>query len=143
MADRRNTEKEKGEASDSFKRACVQWGIGRFLYNLGIQYVKTNEAKSGNNYPFPIDDNGNKIRDLTTFINQLKPSKITQFKKKDEPLKIDSFLEIVLNEIDSCETIDSLRILREKYQAHEKKNNQYKKALVTKYEFLNKSEKAI
>jgi hypothetical protein len=27
-----NTEKEKGEASDAFKRACVNWGIGRELY---------------------------------------------------------------------------------------------------------------
>ena len=27
-----NTEKEKGLASDSFKRACVNWGIGRELY---------------------------------------------------------------------------------------------------------------
>jgi hypothetical protein len=27
-----NTESEKGEASDSFKRACVNWGIGRELY---------------------------------------------------------------------------------------------------------------
>ncbi len=26
------TEKEKGEASDSFKRACFTWGIGRELY---------------------------------------------------------------------------------------------------------------
>ena len=27
-----NIEKEKGHISDSFKRACVCWGIGRFLY---------------------------------------------------------------------------------------------------------------
>jgi len=27
-----NIEKEKGHISDSFKRACVAWGIGRFLY---------------------------------------------------------------------------------------------------------------
>ena len=27
-----NVEKEKGEASDSFKRACTNWGIGRELY---------------------------------------------------------------------------------------------------------------
>lgn len=27
-----NTEKEKGQASDSFKRACTNWGIGRELY---------------------------------------------------------------------------------------------------------------
>lgn len=30
-----NTEKEKGLASDSFKRACVNWGIGRELYTAG------------------------------------------------------------------------------------------------------------
>lgn len=28
-----NTEAEKGQASDSFKRACVNWGIGRELYS--------------------------------------------------------------------------------------------------------------
>ena len=27
-----NMEKEKGEASDAFKRACTRWGIGRELY---------------------------------------------------------------------------------------------------------------
>lgn len=27
-----NTEAQKGESSDSFKRACVNWGIGRELY---------------------------------------------------------------------------------------------------------------
>lgn len=27
-----NMEKQKGEASDAFKRACVRWGIGRELY---------------------------------------------------------------------------------------------------------------
>ena len=30
-----NTEKEKGLASDSFKRACVNWGIGREIYTAG------------------------------------------------------------------------------------------------------------
>lgn len=37
-----NTEKEKGEASDSFKRACVNWGIGRELYT-GPQIRVPNE----------------------------------------------------------------------------------------------------
>jgi hypothetical protein len=36
-----NVEVEKGEASDAFKRAAVQWGIGRFLYRLGIVELKT------------------------------------------------------------------------------------------------------
>lgn len=31
-----NAEKEKGEASDSFKRACTNWGIGRELYTSPI-----------------------------------------------------------------------------------------------------------
>lgn len=35
-----NTEKEKGEASDSFKRACVNWGIGRALYTSPQIYIK-------------------------------------------------------------------------------------------------------
>lgn len=34
-----NTEKEKGLASDSFKRACVNWGIGRELYTSPHIYI--------------------------------------------------------------------------------------------------------
>ena len=37
-----NTEKQKGEASDSFKRACFNWGIGRELYTAPIIWVKGN-----------------------------------------------------------------------------------------------------
>lgn len=40
-----NTEAEKGQASDSFKRACVNWGIGRELYTAPkiIVELKDNE----------------------------------------------------------------------------------------------------
>ena len=34
-----NTEKEKGEASDAFKRACFRWGIGRELYTAPFIWV--------------------------------------------------------------------------------------------------------
>lgn len=34
-----NTEAEKGHASDSFKRACVNWGIGRELYTAPFIWV--------------------------------------------------------------------------------------------------------
>ena len=44
-----NTAKQKGEASDSFKRACVNWGIGRELYTapfIGVdESVNTNALK--------------------------------------------------------------------------------------------------
>lgn len=35
-----NTEKEKGQASDSFKRACFNWGIGRELYSAPFIWIK-------------------------------------------------------------------------------------------------------
>lgn len=34
-----NTEKEKGQASDSFKRAGFNWGIGRELYTAPFVYI--------------------------------------------------------------------------------------------------------
>jgi hypothetical protein len=43
-----NTEKEKGEASDSFKRACVNWGIGRELYTAPFIFVKTGDVQISN-----------------------------------------------------------------------------------------------
>lgn len=46
-----NTEKEKGLASDSFKRACFNWGIGRELYTAPFIFVKAediNLIKRGN-----------------------------------------------------------------------------------------------
>lgn len=48
-----NTEKEKGLASDSFKRACVNWGIGRELYTSPYIYIPANKCKiipKGNKY---------------------------------------------------------------------------------------------
>ena len=38
-----NTEKEKGLASDSFKRACFNWGIGRELYDYPSIQIKLNQ----------------------------------------------------------------------------------------------------
>lgn len=39
-----NTEKEKGQASDSFKRACFNWGIGRELYTSPFIWVKAEQC---------------------------------------------------------------------------------------------------
>ena len=38
------TEKEKGQASDSFKRACVLWGIGRELYTAPFIWVPSSKC---------------------------------------------------------------------------------------------------
>lgn len=46
------TEKEKGESSDSFKRACVNWGIGRELYTAPNIKIDNSKLKwsEGNKY---------------------------------------------------------------------------------------------
>ena len=48
-----NTEAQKGEASDSFKRACFNWGIGRELYTSPLIKVPAKQCniKIVNNYP--------------------------------------------------------------------------------------------
>lgn len=48
-----NTEAEKGEASDSFKRACVNWGIGRELYTSPFIWIPTTDNKGQQNYKSP------------------------------------------------------------------------------------------
>ena len=40
-----NTEREKGLASDSFKRACFNWGIGRELYTAPFIWIKATDCK--------------------------------------------------------------------------------------------------
>ena len=39
-----NTEKEKGQASDSFKRACFNWGLGRELYTAPFIWVPADKC---------------------------------------------------------------------------------------------------
>lgn len=41
--------KEKGEASDSFKRACVNWGIGRELYSQPFVWIVLMQNETSNN----------------------------------------------------------------------------------------------
>lgn len=69
-----NVEKEKGEASDALKRAAVQWGVGRFLYDLPIKKLKTKQNKDK---WYPVDNNGNILwskEDLTAFLNGSQPT---------------------------------------------------------------------
>ena len=39
-----NTEAQKGEASDSFKRACFNWGIGRELYTSPFIWISDKDC---------------------------------------------------------------------------------------------------
>lgn len=45
-----NTEAEKGEASDSFKRAGFNWGIGRELYTAPVVFISCETEEAGKGY---------------------------------------------------------------------------------------------
>ena len=61
-----NTEKEKGEASDSFKRACVNWGIGRELYtspNIAVSCeMKVEKVGNKDVYKIPTEEQKRRFR---------------------------------------------------------------------------------
>jgi hypothetical protein len=68
-----NFEAEKSAASDAFKRAAVNFGVGRFLYDLDIVDLDAGSKEfNGKQYPFPADKNGNKIWDITEHINKMQ-----------------------------------------------------------------------
>lgn len=79
-----NQDAEKGRASDAAKRAGVNWGVGRFLYDMKIQYVDADgikgeaDRKDGEKvykkFPNPVDKQGKRIWDLTEYINNLNPN---------------------------------------------------------------------
>lgn len=47
-----NVEKQKGEASDAFKRAAVMWGVGRFLYSKPIVKLPVKDNGKGKFIPW-------------------------------------------------------------------------------------------
>lgn len=55
-----NTEAEKGQASDSFKRACFNWGIGRELYTAPKISIELQDKEW-------TKDNNGKVRVWTSF----------------------------------------------------------------------------
>ena len=72
-----NYEKEKSEFSDAFKRAGVKWGIGRFLYDMDIQWLDVKEVQEGERKVKRLYD-GNvlvKSYQLTEYLNNKLKSK--------------------------------------------------------------------
>lgn len=59
------TESEKGEASDSFKRAGTNWGIGRELYTSPPIFIN-HRAKNGE-FNYELDDSNGRKRIRTKF----------------------------------------------------------------------------
>lgn len=72
------TEKEKGLASDSFKRACFNWGIGIELYDFPLISVKLKDNEWENQNGKPKQTWNLKLREWKWFVQHCegKPSYI-------------------------------------------------------------------
>lgn len=91
-----NTEQEKGLASDSFKRACFNWGIGRELYTAGLIWVG-DEIVSKTTIKFKrfkvtkvaYDENGD-ISELVIVIDDYTQKVVFDMNYKIKPKKEDT-----------------------------------------------------
>lgn len=75
-----NTEKEKGQASDAFKRACFNWGIGRELYTAPKIFVTLGNGE----YSEKADKIIPKIRLVVKSIGYDEQGNITSLELVDE-----------------------------------------------------------
>jgi len=86
-----NTEQQKGLASDSFKRACFNWGIGIELYDYPLIQVKLNdnewETKEYNGRKQPKATWNLKLRDWVWY-TEFSDGKLTFIAAKDDHGKI-------------------------------------------------------
>lgn len=98
-----NTEKEKGQSSDSFKRACVNFGIGRFLYDLPIMYIDTDMVKASGNYPKFLDKGKKPIPDLNAYCNTLAKIEPTEKPAERKPLLNDATMAKLLPRVKAKE----------------------------------------
>lgn len=114
-----NTEKEKGQASDAFKRAGFKWGIGIELYTapfiwLNVKTEKNDKGKYQLENKFAkyfvksIDyaDNGN-IKDLIIVDANNKQVYSMQKNTNNEKQKDDTQIYITLAKINDIDTIKS------------------------------------
>ena len=81
------TEAAKGESSDSFKRACFNWGIGRELYDYPLISVKLNDNEWTKDGGRPKQTYNLKIRDWTWY-SEFTDNRVSFLAAKDENGKV-------------------------------------------------------
>ena len=147
------TEAEKGEASDSFKRAGFNWGIGRELYTAPFIWFKPDQLKSYS------EENGKwkcydtfKVEDFEYENGKISYLKVVDTKSKSFFLfgKSKSLKEENINDLISEEEFGIITELIRKANVNEEKlMNQYKVSslmLLTKVQYTalkNKLQKVV
>ena len=96
------TEKEKGIASDSFKRACFNWGIGRELYTAPIIFIRAKTEPQGNGYRLAnkSDGYGYKVAQIEYKDGRITKLIITKDGEQKFYYEADKFMEQAQNTID-------------------------------------------
>ena len=96
------TEKEKGEASDSFKRACVNWGIGRELYTAPLIFIRAKTEPVGNGYRLSDkrDGYGYKVAQIEYKDGRISHLVITKNGTQVFTFTADKFMDDAQNTID-------------------------------------------
>ena len=96
------TEKEKGEASDSFKRACVNWGIGRELYTAPLIFIRAKTEPQGKGYALSDkrDGYGYKVAQIEYLDGKISKLIITKDGEQKFYFEADRFMEQSQNTID-------------------------------------------
>ena len=126
-----NTEKEKGQASDAFKRACFNWGIGRELYTCPFVWINLadnewNVGTDGRKRPktrFSVKDiqyTDGKVTDLTIVdeTGKVRYKLGTAVKAKNE-------LDDIYNEVEAAKDMKELEGIFRKYETKYKNNSMF------------------
>ena len=97
-----NTEAQKGEASDSFKRACFNWGIGRELYTAPLIFIRAKTEPVGNGYRLidKRDGYGYKVAQIEYEGGRISHLVITKNGTQVFTFTADKFMEEAQNTID-------------------------------------------
>ena len=82
-----NTEKEKGQASDAFKRACFNLGIGRELYDYPIIQIKLNDDEAELKGDKVFAKFGFKLKEWVWY-SEFKEGKLIYLGAKDQNNKV-------------------------------------------------------
>ena len=135
-----NVEKEKGESSDSFKRACTNWGIGRELYTspkIWVNFANDDERNARGNIDLKVsninvvdgkivaleivDKRGNVRYTMGKQVLSNKPVELKQpaptAKKVTATDDIERQRQDLKAVVESCSTIDDLTALFNQYQS--------------------------
>ena len=112
-----NTEKEKGQASDAFKRACFNWGIGRELYTCPFVWITLREDEwrmmsNGRKQPktrFTVD--AIEYKDDRVSYLVISDDKGKERFKWGVPAEEDEKMAEAMERIDGAETMDELKAI--------------------------------